>query len=192
MWMCNVAHRGFAHFARFSAYGRKSSRHPPPPNRTSTGMCQKGDKTRDFRPRRPTEPLATSWACSASSSTSSKSTPSTRTTVASRSTTSAEWSRTVGAIRSATLDDLRRVVASTRSVTSTVFPRTTGYTRTAMFDVRAFFPDRSFRTPLPTRLLFFCPPHISSGCASDRTPDSALCVPHTSACRLSTLRDCLP
>ena len=27
MWMCNVAHRGFACFARFSAYGRKSSRH---------------------------------------------------------------------------------------------------------------------------------------------------------------------
>ena len=26
MWMCNVAHRGFARFARFSAYGRKSSR----------------------------------------------------------------------------------------------------------------------------------------------------------------------
>ena len=26
MWMCNVAHRGFACFARFSAYGRKSSR----------------------------------------------------------------------------------------------------------------------------------------------------------------------
>ena len=35
-----AAPRHFACFPRVSACGRKSSRHPPPPNRTSTGMCQ--------------------------------------------------------------------------------------------------------------------------------------------------------
>ena len=34
--------------ARFSHHGRKSSRHPPPPNRTSTDMCQEGERGEIF------------------------------------------------------------------------------------------------------------------------------------------------
>ena len=43
----SAAPRRFARLPRVSACGRKSSRHPPPPNRTSTGMCQR-ERTRDF------------------------------------------------------------------------------------------------------------------------------------------------
>ena len=38
--MCNVAHPRFIRPTRFSHRSRKSSRHPPPPNRTSIGMSQ--------------------------------------------------------------------------------------------------------------------------------------------------------
>ena len=52
----SAAPRQFARLPRVSACGRKSSRHPPPPNRTSSGMCQR-KRTRDFRPRRKTESI---------------------------------------------------------------------------------------------------------------------------------------
>ena len=41
-----VAQRRFARLPRVSARGRKSSRHPPPPNCTSTCMCQDGENVR--------------------------------------------------------------------------------------------------------------------------------------------------
>ena len=90
MCMCNVAHSTFAPFARFSSYGRKSSRHPPPPNRTSTGMCQRKGKNVGFSVKAGNRVLSILVACSASSSTSSKTIPSIRTTVASRPTIPAE------------------------------------------------------------------------------------------------------
>ena len=43
----SAAPRQFACLPRVSACGRKSSRHPPPPNRTSTGMCQ-GEREREI------------------------------------------------------------------------------------------------------------------------------------------------
>ena len=96
MCICNVAHSTFAPFARFSPYGRKSSQHPPPPNRTSTSMCQRKGKNVRFSVKAGNRVLSILVACPTSSSTSSKATPST-------------WT---------TLDDVHRAAAYTRSARS--------------------------------------------------------------------------
>ena len=114
--MCNVAHSTFVALLGFPPMDKNL--HDIRPHLTAhLPVCAKtkGERTWGFRSRRSTKSLASSSTCPNSSSTSSKPTLPTWTIVASRSTISVVQSRTIGSIRSTTLDGVHRTIVSTRS-----------------------------------------------------------------------------